>query len=248
MQNLNPGVSTDLSIYLVSGSTPPVYAAPVRLSAALRQGFASLTGPLGEALSDSKITYHPYMETARIRLSAFRNLAAVQGNLRRVMFYFNQTTTGAIFLANITLSPDLGPGIPAGGAPPSLSDLQSQLLAAGAAVSGPIVHTGTITSMQSGIHVYSVDGIAYSDGVKIELTSTDPLPVGDAPVILRIGSNFVLTGNLVDLYHAAFTLTPMQYAATKDGDPVTLQKGLSKSPSQIWDFGKLNKSLAQPQK
>lgn len=248
VQNLNPGVSTDLSIYLVSGSTPPVYAGPVRLSTALRQGFASLTGPLGEALSDSKITYHPYMETARIRLSAFRNLAAVQGNLRGVMFYFNQTTTGAIFLANITLSPDLGPGIPAGGAPPSLSDLQSQLLAAGAAVSGPIVHTGTITSMQSGVHVYSVDGIAHSDGVKIEFTSTDPLPAGDAPVILRIGSNFVLTGNLVDLYHAVFTLTPTEYAATKDGDPVILQKGLSNSPSQIWDFGRLNKSLAQPQK
>jgi hypothetical protein len=53
----------------------------------------------------------------------------------------------------------------------------------------------------------------------------------------------------VDLYHAVFTLTPTGgYAAAKDGDRVILQKGLSKSPSQIWDFGRLNKSLPQPLK
>jgi len=133
------------------------------------------------------------------------------------MFYFNQTKTGAIFPANLTLSPDLGPRIRAGGGPPSLSDLQSQLLAAGTAADR--AQTGTISSMQSGVHVYSVHGIGHSDEVRIELTSTDPLPAGGAPIILRIGSNFVLTGNLVDLYRAVFTLTPTEYAATKDGDP-----------------------------
>jgi hypothetical protein len=248
VQNLNPGVSTDFSIYLVSGSTPPVYAGPVRLSTALGQGFASLTGPLGEALSDSKITFHPYMETARIRLSAFHNLAAVQGNLRGVLFYFNRTTTGAIFLADITLSPDLGPGIPATGAPTPISESQPQLLTTGSPPSGPIVHAGTMTSMQSGVRVYSVDGVAHSGGVKLEFASADPFPAGDAPLILKIGSSFILTGNLVDLYHAVFTLTPEEFASVRDGDPVILQKGFSKNPSQIWDFGRLNKSLAQPQK
>ncbi len=239
-QNVNPGKSTDFSIVL-AGPGAGVFTGPVKLSDALAQGIAQLTGPIGEQLSDSKVTFHPYMQTVRIRLSAFPNLARVQRNLQGVRFIFDQTKTGAIFLANITLSPDLGDGIPPTGSIAKLLKAQETSQANVELSPEPMVHPGSLSSIKNGVKVYDIRGIPHTGGIRLELTSEDPLPAGNALLTLRIGAARIVTGNLVDLHHAVFTLTPDELSKINDGDAITLQKGVSERPSQYWDFGTFKK-------
>jgi hypothetical protein len=245
-QAANSTKTTDFSIWLVgTGGVPP--AGPVKLSDALAQGVASLTGPTGEQFNDSVAVLHPYMETVRIRLKSFPNFARVQKSLHGVKFVFDQTPTGSIYLANITLSPDLGPGIPAAGAMSSAaSSFSAQELAAPSTAEKriPLVHSGAIDAMRLGVTVYDLSGRAHSGGVRIEISSDHQLPAGDAAMVLRIGSSRFITGNLVDPYHAVFTLTREEFDQLNEGDLITLQTDFSENPSRYWDFGPLIKGLA----
>lgn len=187
----NATTSTDFSIYLI-GDPATAWAGPVKLSDALKQGFASLTGPTGEMRMNNQQAgthiYHSYMETVRIRLSAFPNLARVQRRMRGVQFLFNQTTTGAIYLADITLSPDLGAGIPASASlPVAGAGSQSLTQSLPSLWEKPLIHSGSVAAMKRGILVYGIEGVPYADGVKLELTSDYQFPAGDAPMVLQIG-------------------------------------------------------------
>jgi hypothetical protein len=244
----NATADTDFTIWLI-GSDPKNFAGPVRLRAALKQGFASLTGPGGVMLPNmSRNEPHSVLNTVRIRLSAFNNLANVQGSLRGVQFVFNRTNKGAIYMANITLSRALGPGIPLSASLPEtqetreLSEATEQFYS-----SAQPPRTGKIVSAKAGVPVYSFDGVPYAKGVQLELQSDDPLPMGNAPLTLWIGSIQIVTGNVLGPHLAVFTLTPQQFAEASGGDPVILNACQSLNCPVRWNLGTFDKAAIQAQ-
>jgi hypothetical protein len=248
----NPATDTDFTIWLI-GSDPKNYAGPVQLRDALMQGFASLTGPTGEELPDPPapilgLVPHELLNTVRIRLDAFKGIEKVRGSLRGVQFVFDTTKTGAIYMSNITLSPDLGPGIPANASLPFLQATRDLSRATEQYYSASQVQrTGTIASAKGGVPVYSFDGVPYANGVRLELRSDDPLPMGNAWLTMWIGSMQVVTGNILGPHHAVFTLTPQQFAQTSGGESVILTTCESPECGEVWNFGSFDKAGIQTQ-
>jgi hypothetical protein len=244
----NSSADTDFTIWLI-GSDPNNYAGPIRLRAALRQGFASLTGPGGETIPGmADPVFHPLLNTVRIRLSAFKGLEKVQGSLRGVQFLFDRTKTGAIYMSNITLSPDLGPGIAATASLPEinatreLSEATEQFYS-----SQQAPQTGSVLSAKAGVPVFSYDGVPYANGVRLELQSDDPLPMGNAWLTMWIGSTHIVTGNVLGPQTAVFTLTPQQFAKTSSGEQVILTTCKAPDCGDVWNFGSFDKAAIQAQ-
>lgn len=81
--------------------------------------------------------------------------------------------------------------------------------------------------------------------VDVEVRSDREFPVRNEVTVLRIGErDFFLSRypNNGDTHSLIFTLTPEEFAATRDGDTVVVQYGLGDQPDR-WDFGVLDKSL-----
>ncbi len=148
---------------------------------------------------------------------------------------FDQTNSGAIYVANIrlsnqpvTLSPqgDTGDSIeevPQGGEP-ALPQL--------------VPHTGVLTAVR---RLPAVAQLGGASGVEIEIASNEIFPVRDAMLTLRIGSQYFTLSRYVggDLHRVVFSLTNAEFTSLSAGDPVMVQYGM-RTAGQVWDCGKLD--------
>jgi hypothetical protein len=226
--SLNPAGSTSFSIQLVAGDGTLSDPAPLN-------AYTDLVGPVG----GPPTTLHAILQTARIPLGDFNiDLSSIAG----VRFTFDDTASGAIYMANARLS--------------SLYDLtESGLsqtavdLSSGYNPSENWSGLSTINAMNiiNSIKIVpSSEALDSNTGVEIELLSTEAFSVRDELTVLRIGdkeftlSRYADDGNTNTL---VFTLTPEEFAQIGNGDPVTVQYGRGTSPD-VWNFGTLDKSLA----
>jgi hypothetical protein len=222
MSPLNPPASpTDFSVALVFGDET--------LSQAVRVSpITDLRGPVGGPYAN----YHVMLQTVRIQLAAF---AGDQTNVRGVRFTFDQTTTGAIYLANVVLSTRSGSP---DGAPVSVRNPSNQAQPAG----GPRVYTdgNTVDSLRS---VASSAALGNQPGIEIQVSSSVPFPVRDELVVLRIGTRTFPAGRYKggDTHTLIFTLTPEEFGQTASGDDVVVQYG-RKDSNALWRFGQLDKN------
>jgi hypothetical protein len=229
----NPTGTTQFAVQLVNSDNT--------LSGTAQIGsYVRLDGPISSAFQS-----HPVLQTARIPLSIFSsaNLSAIRG----VRFVFNQTTSGAIHLANVRASRGSvtstvavqspgGPPVATGVTPigPSALALAAQRQAESSAAAAPAAPTMTAS-------LAAVRRGSDPSTVEIELTTVQPLPVLDAGLVLRIGS---VSTDLSrhpggDLRKVAFWLPRTQWDTIANGAPLRLQLGTSVSV----DAGALDKSL-----
>ena len=85
-------------------------------------------------------------------------------------------------------------------------------------------------------------------GVEIEVYSDRAFPVRDEIAVLRIGSHEFLLSRVPangDLHTLTFTLSPEEFSATTDGDPVVVQYGRGDQPDR-WNLGPLRKAGPSP--
>ncbi len=235
---LNPITPTAFSISLQT----PLHATSgsVKLSNYLDPNFvgqpgnrSSLQGPVGSI--DGGL--HPILQTVRIPLRDFPGTASALGTqVHGIRLTFDQTGSGAIYVANIRLSnqpvthgPDQDTGdaieeVPQGGAP-----MLPQL----------IPHTGMLTAVR---RLPAVPQLGGASGVEIEIASADIFTVRDAMLTLRIGDKYFTLSRYVgsDLHRVVFSLTDVQFASLSSGDPIMVQYGV-RTAGHVWDCGKLDK-------
>lgn len=234
---------TNFSIWLVLADGTLSDAA--QLNDALAPSM-DLTGPVGVFFAGFGSVLHPILQTARILLSHFgTDLSQVHG----VQFAFDDTPTGAIYLANVRLTKAGVPAEPAALrlAAGSSSRVPEERALAGGAVASEGITEGNVMSIRT---VASAMALNNLPAVEVVVTSNQPFPVWDELAVLRVGnqefniSRYPDTGELNTLI---FTLTAGQFAATNDGDSVRVQYGSGESVPTRWSFGALNKNLLNQQ-
>jgi hypothetical protein len=214
------GAPTDLSIRLVGASGS--LSGAVKLSTYLR---------LDAPPAGTRAT-HVLLRTVRIPLADFTgaSLTAVRG----VRFVFNQSASGAIYLADVRRRPsvlgmalasaDLGDAAPAS---PSTTVTGSRgTVVLGAAASLRVARSGASPA---------------GGGVEVELSAAEPFPVDDALPILRVGGVDVLLSAFPedgDTRRIIFTLTPADLGRLHGGEPMHVQYGLGDAPEVRWDAGR----------
>jgi hypothetical protein len=231
--SLNPTAPTDFSISL---QTPNhITTGSVKLSNYLDPNFvgqpgdqSSLKGPVGS--SDGGL--HPILQTARIPLKDFPGFAAVLGTqVHGIRLTFDQTGSGAIYVANIRLSnqpvthgPDQG----------NIDDAIELIQQSPAQI---VAHTGVVTSVQ---RLASVPQLRGASGVQIAITSSDAFPARNAMLTLRIGDKTFTLSHYVggDWHHVVFSLTAAEFASVSPGDPVTVYYGPTPT-GHVWNCGTL---------
>ncbi len=200
--------------------------------------YANLTGPIGGLFSNGVANLHPILQTARISLADFPNadLTAVRG----VRFTFEDTPTGAIYLANIRLSTLSGLGTPSFGGNGS-SGGSARVTGEAALGNSNNITTGNTIKIRA---VASASVLGGQSGIEIEVTSDTPFPARNELAILRIGSQAIAVSRYPDngdTHTLIFALTPEQFAQVNSGDEVIVQYGLGEADVQ-WSFGRLNKA------
>ncbi len=211
---LNPPDSpTDFSVALVRSDETLSQA--VRVSPR-----TDLRGPVGGPFGN----FHVMLQTVRIPLDAF---GGDQTSVRGARFTFDQTTTGAIYLANVVLSTRSGSP---DGAPVSLPNT----LTGDLPPAGPATYT-------DGNTVNSVRSVA--SGIEIQVSSNVAFPVRDELVVLRIGTRTFVASRYGDgdTHTLIFTLTLEEWAQTASGDQMVVQYGRT-GPNALWPFGRLDKN------
>ena len=227
---LNTTDSTNFSIRLVQANGD--LSDPVPLNA-----YTDLTGPVGGMLSDGTANLHPILQTVRIPLGDFANVNLTQ--IRGVRLTFDDTPTGAIYVANIRLS--------------TLTGLKDGTFAAagvrkqgasGTMASASNITTGKITRIH---RIGAALALAGEPGVEIEVTSDTGFPVRNELAVLRIGSQLISVTRYPDngdTHTLIFTLSDQQFALTNSGDEVWVQYGVGE-PNVRWSFGRLNKTALE---
>jgi hypothetical protein len=148
---------------------------------------------------------------------------------------FDQTASGAIYVANIRLS---NQPVTHG---PEMDVADAVELMQQSEAPAPRVHAGVITSLQ---RLASVPQLRGAPGVEIEITSNQPFPVRDAMLTLRVGEKSFTLSHYVggDWHHVVFSLTDAEFASLSSGDPMLVQYG-PKSLGDVWNIGRLDKQM-----
>lgn len=230
------GAPTNFSIRIVGANG--VMTRQVQLSAYAPVA-NDLRGPVGGGyLADPN---HPILQTYRIPLVDFGNFAAIRGQVRGVRFTFDQTATGAIFMANVRFVRTLGVGVPnytTAVLPPPPDPFGFDT------PSVVVVNAGQIIRLQ---HFSSLPTLGGSPGVEIQIFSAVNFENRNETTVLGIGSQ-QFTGSRypgTDTNNIIFSLTDSQWASLASGDPVRVQYGKA-ATNEYWDCGVLNKSQLIP--
>ncbi len=233
---LNSTTPTDFSISLKSGAN--FASGSVKLSHYTDPNFVGqpghqsvLQGPVGSTDGG----YHPILQTVRIPLADFpgygNSLAGTR--VHGIRLTFDQTSSGAIYVANIRLSYQ-----PVGHSP-EMDNTDAIELMQQSEPPAPQVNAGAIIALQ---RLASVPQLRGASGVEIEVASAQPFPVRDAMLTLRIGDKYFTLSRYVggDLHRVVFSLTDAEFAGISPGDPVIVQYG-TKPMGSIWNCGRLDR-------
>ena len=218
---LNPAGPTHFSIALVHADGSLTGAVSLR-------DYTDLRGPVGGLQGG----LHPILQTARIYLYDFAGIDPTQ--VRGVRLTFDDTPSGAIYVANLRLSSFYGSG--------AISRVENRDYPVVDNTPGP--EDTPALNVITGIHrVGAAKALDDNHGVEIELLSNRPFPVRDELVILKVGeeefelSRYPESG---DLNVLTFTLTADQFDRIATGERVTVQYGRGRGTDH-WDFGWLDK-------
>ena len=232
--NLNTTSPTDLSIRLVgvSGTT-----GSLKLSRYIDPNFAGqsghqslLQGPVG-IMGE----LHSILQTVRIPLADFPGLALVKKNVHGIRLVFDQTSQGAIYVANIRLS----------NSAVNLAEMQEgsegmvEAQQASVPQAPPIrLRAGSVTAVRNQSSLAQLDGVA---GVEIEIASDDDFPVRDSLLTLQIGSHSFTVSRYAgdDLHRVVFSLTAAEFGSLSGTDNVMVYYG-KKPRGAVWQCGPLN--------
>jgi hypothetical protein len=235
--SLNTDMPTNFSIRLMQ--TMNLGSGPLRLSTYIDPNFVGqsghqsyLQGPVGSTYGGA----HPILQTVRIPLADFPNWGIVKRGIHGIRLIFDQTNSGAIYVANIRLSTD-----PVNNGPvQDASDLMEQVQQRSEEPAGPqvIVHSGLVV----GLHRTALSQLRGTPGVEIEIISDELFPVRDNMLVLHIGSKLFTVSRYAtgDLHRVVFSLTDAEFAGLSGGDPIAVQYGL-KPLGDVWNCGKLDK-------
>ncbi len=231
--SLNTTTPTDFSISLQSPDH--ISRGSVKLSSYLDPNFvgqpgnqSNLKGPVGS--SDGGL--HPILQTVRIPLRDFPGFATALGTrVHGIRLTFDQTASGAIYVANIRLSNQ----------PVTLSreegNVEDAIELMQQSPAQVVALTGVVTSVQ---RLAAVPQLRGASGVEIAITSDDAFPARDAMLTLRIGEKSFTLSHYVggDWHHVVFSLTDAEFASVSPGDPVTVYYG-TKPTGHVWNCGTL---------
>lgn len=225
----NLGASTDFSIRLVGANG--LMTRGVRADA-----YAQLDGPSGGFGG-----MHPLMKTIRIPLLDFSNLSLIERQVRGVRFTFDQSASGAIYLANVRFQSLPGTGADIGPSGPTLSQRTPVWpIVPAAAEPPPVTVRGSVVSIVRVASHPQLDGAA---GVDLTITSSQRFAAADYGPILSIGSKkFHLSrfqnGNLRRL---VFVIPVSAFQDLPDGVPVVVD--VFGNQKRLVDCGALLKSM-----
>jgi hypothetical protein len=236
--SLNPTTPTDFSISLQN----PVHitTGSVKLSHYMDPNFVGhsgnqsyLQGPVGSTDGGP----HPILQTVRIPLRDFPGFTAALGTqVHGIRLTFDQTASGAIYVANIRLSNFLVTSGPVQDTVNLADEVQPS-----EEIVVPVVlpYSGTITMLR---RLPVVPQLGNSPGVEIEIASSQIFPVRDAMLALRIGSEDFVLSHYVggDLHRVVFSLTDAEFASLSSGDSVVVHYGKTVS-GHTWNCGSLDK-------
>jgi hypothetical protein len=235
--SLNTDMPTNFSIRLMQ--TMNLGSGPLRLSTYIDPNFVGqsghqsyLQGPVGSTYGGA----HPILQTVRIPLADFPNWGIVKRGVHGIRLIFDQTNSGAIYVANIRLSTD-----PVNNGPvQDASDLMEQVQQRSEEPAGPqvIIHSGLVV----GLHRTALSQLRGTPGVEIEIISDELFPVRDNMLVLHIGSKLFTVSRYAtgDLHRVVFSLTDAEFAGLSGGDPIAVQYGM-KPLGDVWNCGKLDK-------
>lgn len=233
---LNPAGPTNFSIQLVLANG---LSQAVQLSS-----YTDLRGPVGGPGG-----LHPILQTARIPLADFGVASLTQA--RGVRLTFNDTASGAIYVANIRVSLRLGPGVD------SLTERLTQVADDLSVPANPLIggtsiltggtermHEGTITAIRS---VASSSVLNNRSGIEIEVSSNDGFPVRGELAVLRIGNRDFTLSRYADgsLNTLIFTLTEEEFAQLAGGAEARVQYGRGAEATERWALGRFDKNLSE---
>jgi hypothetical protein len=210
---------TNFSIQLVQGDGTLSNSAQLT-------NYTELTGPVGGTFMGQ--TRHPILQTARIPLGDFG--AVDLTNVRGVQVTFDDTASGAIYLANIRLSTLSGSGAPVG----MKQAVSTQNLG---------VFEQTIPEVPA---VFSEGNVVYGvrskNGlVEVELFTPVEFPVTDSALYANLNGQTSVGSYFVngDTHRVVFLFNPDQIS---DG-PITVRYHDS---SPTWNFGMLDSRAFRP--
>lgn len=226
----DPTGDLDFSISLVDANT--AVSEPVTL-----KSYAAVHRPGGPWLSSPAFyNSNELLQTVRIPLSAFTNTDL--SHFTGVRFTFDRSTKSSIYLANVRLTKAAAEeGI-------SMATEEANVETEVVTPIAPQRDAQMDENKVIAIRHLRGDGAEASvpTEVEIEIASKRAFPVSGALPTLLIGKQAFNLAHYPsdDTHHLVFTLEEAEYAATRQGDELTLQIG----GAQPWKFGALDKSLA----
>jgi hypothetical protein len=229
---LNPSSPTDLSVKLMGVSGP---SGALQISRYIDPNFAGMSGhqSLLQGPVGSTDELHPILQTVRIPLADFPGFSLVKKNIHGIRLIFDQTSQGAIYVANIRLS----------NSPVDLVQVQganANIIQAELGIQPPPVRmrSATITAVRNQPSLAQRDGLP---GVEVEIASSDGFPVRDSLLTLRIGSRTFAYSRYVDgdLHRVVFSLTAAEFAGVSASDNVLVHYG-TQARGDVWNCGRLD--------
>ncbi len=213
-----------------SGAAPASSALNFSIQLVNADGSASAPVKLSDHVALPVFGGHVVLETARIPLGVFTN--ASLGSVRAVRYVFDDTASGAIYLANLRFSrsPDI-----AATKPPVAGNNGGEDTGAGEI---PTV------KFNQGNKVAAIKQKPASTDVEIELSSPAAFPVLNDLARLRIGGRDVIASRYNDdgdTHNIVFTLSPEDVAAIPDVADMKVRYGDERATYE-WDFGSFAKS------
>jgi hypothetical protein len=250
---LNPAAATNFSVRLLGNGT---FTGTVQVANYISgdQVPAQLLGPPGT----SKDMQHSDLQTIRIPLAHFTGFDNVASAVDQVRFIFNQTATGAIYMANIRVSNRTAQ--PATAEEAKVGELEVADVAVPVEsahekdldpVRGkemveyvPTVHAARTTTMKSFAAMPMLYG---KPGVEIEISSDEGFPVRDNIMVLQIGERQFTVMRYADggQHAVVFTLSREEFAALTTGATMWVQFGHGPA-SEIWDAGIFDAGMLKP--
>jgi hypothetical protein len=177
-------------------------------------------------------SYNPVLQTVRIPLSAFHGVDLTK--IRGVKFMFDQTQTGALWLANIRVQRQVGLG-------GTEKNKSAQTLSTTRETPRkwlPTYVEAHLNSIRSIRTIGMSHALAGKPAVEIRVTSQVPFPVMNRLPVLKIGDKTFLLSRYSDLStlkELVFTLSIDEYNALAKNSEVTVLDG------KVWRFGLLGK-------
>lgn len=233
---LNPVDATDFSVQLVQADGTA--SDPVHLTDVL-----DLRGPVGNLFAPSTAVYKPIMMTARFPLFLFENVDLT--NIRGVRLTFDQTSTGAIYLANVRLSTggtDGGARRANGSSSASTDQTSTGSGIPSRDVGSPAVNTLQLRRNPGPGNALGVDAVDFVMNTPAGFPVVDSLYVA---VVAGVEVSSICAyedptgqGNINTI---ACSVPADTFSNLPDGGPVSLRQGSVDSPIS-YEFGNLNKS------